>query len=314
MLDYAAEGFTMPGSDETRIIRFGVFEVDLQTGELRRNGFQIRLQEQPFQVLATLLQRHGELVTRDELRRALWPADTFVDFDHSLNAAIKRLRDALGESAETPRFVQTVARRGYRFIAPVEPSSIAGKATIPTDTKRLLEQTAKSGRELRGRHALTLVLGGALVAALGVGALWILKHRVSSGQELIVRRLTSNSSDNPVTGALLSPDGKYLAFRDQTGMHLKLIETGEIQTISPRSEQRISALGRWNAMVPRSMVSGQHKTAGQCHSARPGTVPEYLGDLALRSGPARTSRRRVSRIHVPKRFDGRVHCRRWLCS
>jgi DNA-binding winged helix-turn-helix (wHTH) protein/Tol biopolymer transport system component len=231
MLDYAAEGFTMPGSDETRIIRFGVFEVDLQTGELRRNGFQIRLQEQPFQVLATLLQRHGELVTRDELRRALWPADTFVDFDHSLNAAIKRLRDALGESAETPRFVQTVARRGYRFIAPVEPSSIAGKATIPTDTKRLLEQTAKSGGELRSRHALTLVLGGALVAALGVGALWILKHRESSGQELIVRRLTSNSSDNPVTGALLSPDGKYIAFRDQTGMHLKLIETGEIQTI-----------------------------------------------------------------------------------
>jgi eukaryotic-like serine/threonine-protein kinase len=240
VLDYAAEEFPVPGNDEARIIRFGVFEVDLQTGELRRNGFQIKLQEQPFQVLATLLQRPGELVTRDELRHKLWPADTFVDFDHSLNAAIRRLRDALGESAETPRFVQTVARRGYRFIAPVEPSLIS-RATIPRDTKRPLEQTTKGG-QLGARRVLMLVLGGALLAALGVGAPWILSHRVSSEQELIVRRLTSNSSDNPVTGALLSPDGKYLAFRDQTGMHLKLIETGDMQTIPQRVDSESARL------------------------------------------------------------------------
>jgi hypothetical protein len=87
-----------------------------------------------------------------------------------------------------------------------------------------------------------LVLGGALLAALGVGAPWILSHRVSSEQELIVRRLTSNSSDNPVTGALLSPDGKYLAFRDQTGMHLKLIETGDMQTIPQRVDSESARL------------------------------------------------------------------------
>ena len=103
-------------NSSSRIIRFSTFEVNLQTGELRRRGQKVKLQEQPFQVLAALLERPGEVVTREELRSKLWPADTFVDFDHSLNAAIRRLRDALGESAETPIFVETVARRGYRFI------------------------------------------------------------------------------------------------------------------------------------------------------------------------------------------------------
>src|SRR6266849_1310527 len=99
--------------------RFGIFELDLRSGELRRNGSKLKIQEQSLQVLALLLAHPGEPVTRDELRNRLWPADTFVDFDHSVNAAIRRLRDALGDSAENPRFVETLARRGYRFIAPV---------------------------------------------------------------------------------------------------------------------------------------------------------------------------------------------------
>ena len=110
----------MSGNSSSRIIRFSTFEVNLHSGELRRRGQKVKLQEQPFQVLAALLERPGEVVTREELRSKLWPADTFVDFDHSLNAAIRRLRDALGESAETPIFVETVARRGYRFIGNVE--------------------------------------------------------------------------------------------------------------------------------------------------------------------------------------------------
>src|ERR1700686_4997308 len=100
-------------------VQFGLFEVDLQTRELRKSGMKIKLNDQPFQVLALLLERPGEVVTREELQSRLWPADTFVDFDHSLNAAVRRLRDALGDSAENPRFVETVARRGYRFLAPV---------------------------------------------------------------------------------------------------------------------------------------------------------------------------------------------------
>src|SRR5438876_1178121 len=100
-------------------LRFGISEADLRTGELRKRGVRIRLQEQPFQVLALLLARPGELVTRDELRGSLWAADTFVDFDHGLNKAINKIRGALGDSAESPRFIETVARRGYRFIADV---------------------------------------------------------------------------------------------------------------------------------------------------------------------------------------------------
>src|ERR1700751_4963167 len=99
--------------------RFGMFELDLRAGELRRNGIKVKLQEQPFQVLAELIERPGQVVTREELRNRLWSADTYVDFDHGLNAAIRRLRDALGDSAENPIFVETVARRGYRFLAPV---------------------------------------------------------------------------------------------------------------------------------------------------------------------------------------------------
>jgi DNA-binding winged helix-turn-helix (wHTH) protein len=102
------------------VVKFGVYEVDPHAGELRRNGVKIKLQEQPFQVLTMLLERPGEVISREELQGRLWPADTFVDFDHSLNAAIKRLRDALRDSADNPRFVETLARRGYRFVAPVK--------------------------------------------------------------------------------------------------------------------------------------------------------------------------------------------------
>ncbi len=95
--------------------------MDRTAGELRKNGARVRLQEQPFQLLMLLLERPGDVVTRDQLREKLWPADTFVDFDHSLNTAINKVREALGDSASSPRYVETLARRGYRFLAPVEP-------------------------------------------------------------------------------------------------------------------------------------------------------------------------------------------------
>src|SRR6478752_2057621 len=108
-----------PDHQDAGRLCFGVFEVDLRTGELRKRGLRVRLQQQPFQVLAMLLERRGDLVTREELQQALWPANTFVDFDHGLNKAINKIREALGDSAEAPRFIETVARRGYRFLADV---------------------------------------------------------------------------------------------------------------------------------------------------------------------------------------------------
>ena len=119
-------------TSQSRIIRFGLFEVNLGAEELRKNGARIKLQQQPFQILVILLQHHGEIVTREQLREQLWPADTFVDFDHSLNAAVKRLRDALGESADNPIYIETLARRGYRFNAPLQlnPAHSANESNV----------------------------------------------------------------------------------------------------------------------------------------------------------------------------------------
>jgi DNA-binding winged helix-turn-helix (wHTH) protein len=114
-----------------KIYRFGVFEADASSGELRKSGVRMHLQEQPFQVLLVLLERSGEVVTREDLRQKLWPSDTFVDFDHSLNTIINKLREALGDSASNPRFIQTVARRGYRFLISVEQLEQPSRQPIP---------------------------------------------------------------------------------------------------------------------------------------------------------------------------------------
>src|SRR5687767_3317472 len=106
--------------DADGTLRFGSFELDVRSRELRTGRAVVRLQEQPFEILRMMLERPGSVVTRDELRRRLWPDGTFVDFEHSLNAAVKRLRAALGDDADNPRFVETLPRRGYRFIASVE--------------------------------------------------------------------------------------------------------------------------------------------------------------------------------------------------
>src|SRR5262245_19169442 len=109
----------MATSPVSQIIRFDVFELDLRTGELRKRGVKIRLQEQPFLILRALLENPGQIVTREELKKKIWPEDTFVDFDHGLHAAVNRLREALNDSADNPRFVETLARRGYRFVGQI---------------------------------------------------------------------------------------------------------------------------------------------------------------------------------------------------
>src|SRR5580704_11439303 len=124
--------YTVPHS----VVRFADFEVDLRAGELRRNGVRIRLQEQPFRLLAALLDAGGGVVTREELRSRLWPADTFVDFDHRLAVAVSKLRDALRDSAENPKFIETVGRRGYRLTVAVEWVDRAPQSSGPVPEAR----------------------------------------------------------------------------------------------------------------------------------------------------------------------------------
>jgi DNA-binding winged helix-turn-helix (wHTH) protein len=172
--------FTEKTQSTGRLVRFGLFEVDLRSGELHKDGVKIKLQEQPFQILAMLLEHPGQVVTREALQQKLWSNDTFVDFDNSLNKAIKKIREALGDSADNPRFVETLARRGYRFIAPVEPADgrSAGEPLPPpasiTGNYQTLTAENQSLRErgpLRAhRHLYRWMSLGLLLIVVGAGA------------------------------------------------------------------------------------------------------------------------------------------------
>jgi cholera toxin transcriptional activator len=132
-----------------RRYRFGVFEADSTTGELRRKGVRIKLHSQPFQVLFMLLERPGEMLTREEISRELWPDGTFVDYEHGVNSAVNRLREALGDKASNPRFIETLARRGYRFLAPVERIAQDSDTSIAAPAARISEELTASATEKR---------------------------------------------------------------------------------------------------------------------------------------------------------------------
>jgi Tol biopolymer transport system component/DNA-binding winged helix-turn-helix (wHTH) protein len=198
----------MEKSDQTmRVARFGVFELDLRAGELRKNGLKIKLQGQPFQILAMLLEHPGEIVTRQELQQKLWSNDTFVDFDNSLNKAINKIREALGDTADNPRFVETLARRGYRFIVPVDGSlttmeALKAPVTVHRSPRRWL-------------LAMTIGAGVALVIT-SVGVTWWLTRSSVPARGPILTRLTSDIG--LATDPALSPDGKLLAYAsDRSG-------------------------------------------------------------------------------------------------
>lgn len=149
---------TPQASPAGRVLRFGVFEVDLAAAELRKSGARVRLQEQPFQILTLLLERPGEIVSREDLRQKLWPADTFVDFDHSLNTAVNKLREALGDSASSPRYVETLARRGYRFLAPVQTTEPKAAAAAPAEVHPELDLPLPHRGLTRGLFALIQIM------------------------------------------------------------------------------------------------------------------------------------------------------------
>jgi DNA-binding winged helix-turn-helix (wHTH) protein len=172
------------------ILRFGAFEVNLRSGELRKQGVRIKLQEQPFQVLANLLQRPGDVVTREELRSAIWKSDTFVDFDNGLNTSINKLREALGDSADSPRFVETLPRRGYRFIAPV---TVDGQEPAGAGTET-------AGAESTRRWKMIAVLA-ILVAGSVSGGVMLWRSRQSqklTEKDTIVLADFANTTGDPV--------------------------------------------------------------------------------------------------------------------
>jgi len=201
----------------SEVVRFDIFEVDLRAGELRRGGRLVKLQEQPLRVLSLLLERSGEVVTRDELRQNLWPADTFVDFDHGLNSAVARLRQALRDSAEKPRLIETLAKRGYRFIGQLD--------VRPDDAPRAAPAIPDSGPHavpvpLAQRDRTTLWTAGvSLLVLLGALGLWAYYRKT-------VEKPLPSMEVVPLVGLrgfqvtpAFSPDGNQVAFRDSDGAH-----------------------------------------------------------------------------------------------
>ncbi|PYX88587.1 MAG: hypothetical protein DMG68_08055 [Acidobacteria bacterium] len=182
----------MPDATQASAIRrFGAFEINLQSGELRKKGMRLRLSGQPFQVLAVLVERPGEVVTREELHSKLWPADTFVDFDHGLNNAVARIREILSDSSETPRYVETIPRRGYRFIAPLADVSPAAVSQSPAESTVTPVQNATSTGTSRhsvstvekrtASNRLRLVLGAVAVLAVLSAGLALYQGRRTRG-------------------------------------------------------------------------------------------------------------------------------------
>jgi Tol biopolymer transport system component/DNA-binding winged helix-turn-helix (wHTH) protein len=197
-------------------IRFGVYEVDLVSEELRKNGLKIKLSSQPFQILALLLERPGQVVTREELQKKLWPDGTFVDFDHSLNTAINKIREALGDSAENPRFVETLARRGYRFIAPVESTGSPQRDPQPRQTTEQGGGTTTVGdfHQRKRWRPWTVLLTMAVLAIVAV----LIYPRLKLPPPAAQRALTRLTFDAGLQfGATWSPDGRFIAYSSDRG-------------------------------------------------------------------------------------------------
>jgi TolB-like protein/DNA-binding winged helix-turn-helix (wHTH) protein/Flp pilus assembly protein TadD len=179
------------GTSAGRILRFGSFEANVRAGELRKRGLKVRLQDQPFQILVMLLERPGELVTRQEIHQKLWPADTFVGFDHGLNNAINRLREALGDSAETPRFIETLPRKGYRFIALVTGDGQLAEAEYPAAAATPVVETGPIDPRLSARPRflvtiLVLCFALALAGMVYLGWRRMRAGRPSPGSEYVM--------------------------------------------------------------------------------------------------------------------------------
>jgi Tol biopolymer transport system component/DNA-binding winged helix-turn-helix (wHTH) protein len=207
------------GHRSAQIVRFGLFEANLQTGELRKGGVRVPLQGQPFQVCAILLTRSGELVSREELRQQVWPEDTFVDFDHALNTAITKIRLALGDQADNPRFVETLPRRGYRFIAPVDKPSPPASAILSSPT---LPQSLP--RTPRWKWA---VVAG-LVALSAVGTWRFTRNHAEASLpplEVVPMAALPGFQSDPA----FSRDGNQVAFafgaeRDKSGIYTTMVD------------------------------------------------------------------------------------------
>ncbi len=276
-----------------QIVRFGHFEVDLSTGTLSKAGLEVRIQAKPREILRLLLAAQGRTVTREQLRSALWPENTFVDFEHGVNTAVKKLRRALDDSAEDPRVIETVPKVGYRFIGFMQSTqeSPAAKATgtalanTGPDPGRVAQPNVRKPQlSRRGIAAGSLALVAALIVLrqyLHIPQPHMLNARTAahgSAADLQPRDwpLTANPEDTPVTSGAISPDGKLLIYSDATGLYTKQIDSGETHPIPlPKA---------FDPLVESWLPDGNHVLVSWAE--RP-DVPSCLWEVSVFGGPPR---------------------------
>src|SRR5438445_1413075 len=280
------------------ILRFGVFEVDVRVGELRKQGVRIKLQEQPFHVLAVLLQRPGEVVTREQLRSENWSADTFVDFDNSLNTAINKLREALGDSADNPRFIETLPRRGYRLIAPVTEADGATRGTVAG---------VSAAARPRSRKIVASMAVVVVAAGIAGGLLWRARQaRHLSEKDTIVLGDFTNSTGDPVFDETLREglsveleQSPFLSFVSDEGIHqtLRMMERPAKTRLTPEITRQvcqrtnstaaldgsIALIGtRYNLILKAvNCVNGELLASTKAQASDKSRVLDALGKVAL---------------------------------
>lgn len=314
----------MPTSVPNRVLRFGVFELDQWSGELRKHGVRIKLQEQPFQILALLLHHPGELVSREAIRNKLWPEDTFVDFDNAISSAVRKLREALGDSAENPRFIETVARHGYRFTASVS-SKEEGPDVEAAQPGPLSSRQLDRARQLKWRKWVGLVGVGLATAALIV---LIIERAPIPEPDLRATPLTSYPGSEREPS--FSPDGSRISFfwdgpdRKHPAIYMKMMDSGNPVRVTDGvhhdSNPAWSPDGRTIAFIRRlnkdygaimlvSALGGQERELGRIKSPMPITdadlipIPPYLswsadGKYAFAVGLSNTNPRTFAIVRL----------------
>ncbi len=280
----------MPLAQSKRSYRFGLFEVEVASGELLRQGVRVRLQDQPFRVLTILLERAGEVVPREELRQKLWPADTYVEFDGSLNAALKRLRAALGDPADNPIFIETIPKRGYRFIAPVVIDEEPAKEAVVIEPSNATPPAAiPEPASLAKRHAKVLVyVAGFVVVVLASLGWQVFRYRSKAASKtptdiptaVRVRKSVAvlgfyNASGRAQDDWLATAFSEMLSTELASGEKLRLVSGEEVASLrisSPWSQA--STLGRettariGSALNSDLLVLGSYTAIGEGNRAQ----------------------------------------------
>jgi len=263
--------------------RFGLYELDLDARELRKSGIRIKLQEQPFQILAMLLERPGEIVTRDELQKRLWPADTFVDFDLSLNSAVKKLRQALNDDSDNPRFIETLYRRGYRFIGPVtEIERFAVSLYDPAAARLMSVPVPIATAQPKRANWKLIALGSLFLLAAAAAVLWL----SSPGQVRVLgyRQITHDGQDKSV----IAPDGERLYFLEFENDQFKIAQVsangGETSFLSiPFSNAHLAGISPDGSDLLVAHLKGEGATRALWSLPLPAGTPRRILDPYVNS-------------------------------